>query len=72
MTELTFAFSCQLNDEEDYIPAGSVVKFDEKARVHEGFIAVIITEGLSYNDEPVQFVPFTDHFLKDSFVELRD
>jgi hypothetical protein len=72
MKELTFAFSCQLNDEEDYIPTGSVVKFDEKARVHEGFIAVIITDGLSYSDEPVQFIPFTDYFMKDSFVEFRN
>jgi hypothetical protein len=68
--ELTFAFDCQLN-EEDYIKAGTKVKVSETGKQYEGYAAVVITDGYSYHGEPIQFIPFVDHFLKESFVELR-
>jgi hypothetical protein len=69
--ELTFAFDCQLNDEEDYIKAGTKVKVSETGKQYEGYAAVVITDGYSYHGEPIQFIPFVDYFLKESFVELR-
>jgi hypothetical protein len=68
--ELTFAFDCQLN-EEDYIKAGTKVKVSETGKQYEGFAAVVITEGYSHKDEAIRFIPFVDHFLKESFVEFR-
>lgn len=70
MKTLTFALDCQLNDE-DYIKEGTVVQVAEDAKQYEGFAAVVITDGWSYDDKPVKFIPFTDHFSKASFVELR-
>jgi hypothetical protein len=71
MKELTFAFDCQLNDEEDFIKAGTKVKVIDDGKQYEGYAAVVITDGYSYHGEPIQFIPFVDHFLKGSFVELR-
>lgn len=72
MKQLTFAFDCQLNDDEDYIKEGTVVQVaTDVIRQHEGFMAVTITEGYSYNGDPIQFVPFTDYFTHKSFKELQ-
>jgi hypothetical protein len=71
MKTLTFAFDVQLNDDEDYIKEGTKVQIADTSRQHEGFAAVVITEGFSYHGEPIEFVPFVDHFMNESFVELR-
>lgn len=71
MKTLTFAFDVQLNDDEDYIIEGTVVQVADVWKQYEDSTAVIITEGYSYNGDPIQFVPFVDHFMNRSFVELR-
>jgi hypothetical protein len=72
MTEVTFAFDCQLNNDEDFMKQGQKVTVVTTGKQYDGFIKVRITDAYSYNDEPIQFVPFSDHFLKESFIELRD
>jgi hypothetical protein len=71
MKTLTFAFDCELNSDMDYIKTGTKVKVVDTWKQYDGFAAVVITEGYSYNDEPIQFIPFVDHFKNESFVELR-
>jgi hypothetical protein len=72
MTEVTFAFDCQLNDDEDFMKEGQKVTVVSTGKQYEGFIKVRITDAYSYNGELIQFIPFTDHFLKESFIEFRD
>jgi hypothetical protein len=72
MKELTFAFDCELNTDQDYIKAGTKVEVIEVGKQYVGFVKVRITDGFSYDDKPIQFIPFTDHFSIASFVELRD
>jgi hypothetical protein len=72
MKELTFAFDCQLNDDEDYMKEGQKVTVVTTGKQYEGFVKVRITDAYSYDGKPIQFVPFTDHFSTASFVELRD
>lgn len=72
MKVLTLAFSVQLNDEEDYLPKGMMLQVDESYPInYDGFVAVKVTNGLSQTHEPVTFVPFTDHFRRECFVELN-
>jgi hypothetical protein len=70
--EVTFAFDCELNsDYQDYIKAGTKVQVVETGKQYEGFTKVLITNGWSYDGEPITFDPFTDHFSHESFEELR-
>jgi hypothetical protein len=70
--ELTVAFDLELNCDEDFLPKGKRLKVVEDAREHEGYIAVLITDALSYNNEPVEFIPFVDYFTPESFVEYKN
>jgi hypothetical protein len=69
MKEVTFKFDCELNCDSDYIKAGTVVKVVETGKQYEGFVKVLITDGFTYDDKPIQFVPFTDHFSAVSFLD---
>lgn len=71
MKTLTFAFDCQLNDNEDYIKEGTIVQVADVWRQHEGFTPVIITEGYSYIDKPIVVEKEIIYFMNESFVELR-
>lgn len=70
MKTLTVKFDLQLNDDEDFLKEGMKLRFAEEARVHEGFVAVEITNAFSHEGDPIEFVPFVDYFTPASFVEL--
>lgn len=69
--ELTFAFDCQVDDYENYVKAGQVVKVSDTWRKHEGFTPVIITDGYTFTDQPITFDPMEIFFMSECFVELR-
>jgi hypothetical protein len=70
MKTLTFLFDCEINDDSDFIKSGTVVEMDETAPKYTGFTAVMITEGFNNDGEPIQFIPFSDHFSNACFAEL--
>ncbi|MEH7116161.1 hypothetical protein V7128_01880 [Neobacillus vireti] len=72
MKELTFKFDCELNSDSDYIKGGTKVQVVQTGKQYVGFVKVLITNGFSYDDKPIEFVPFTDHFSIASFVELSE
>ena len=75
---LTFNGNHQLNDE-GYCPDGMSVDLADK--VHEGFAAkrwdqgfvpVVITEAMDWNDEFIEVEPQTEWFSKVAFKEYED
>jgi hypothetical protein len=70
MKTLTFAFDAQLNDQEDYIPAGTQVKVYNTWRQHEGFTPVLVEAALTYKGKPIT-VNQVEYFTNQTFVENR-
>lgn len=71
MKTVTFAFDCQLNNQEDFIKEGSVVEVsDNEFYIHryENSIPVIITEGYNCKGKKIAFEPYVEWFMKESFV----
>jgi hypothetical protein len=71
MTKLTFAFDCQLNDEEDYIKEGTIVEVYPHLKNGEEFTAVIIDKAWSYEGEELNPYPTYEIFMNTAFKELR-
>lgn len=71
MKQLTFAYDCAVNDNEDYVKEGTKVMVADVWKQHEGFTPVIITEGYTYYDKPKTFEPEIIYFMNESFIELR-
>jgi hypothetical protein len=53
------------------VKEGTIVQVAENVKQYDGYAAVIITEGYTYNEVPVKFEPFVDYFTLKSFVEYR-
>ena len=73
-TFVTFALDVQLNDDEDWIASGTKVKVsDSKFHLirYEDAIPVIITEAFDIDEDKVEFTPYVEWFMKNSFVETR-
>lgn len=67
---LTFAYDCQLTDNEDYVKAGTVVELSNFSGKHKGFVGVRVTEAYDYKDDPIE-VDDVCWFSTGSFKELR-
>lgn len=74
MKTLTFAFDCQLNDNEDWIKGGTVVNVSDNPfylKRHKDATPVIITEVYNYEGEKIEIVPTVEWFINSSFEELK-
>lgn len=72
--ELTFAFSVQLNDNEDFIKEGTVLKVSNNPyylKRFEDATPVIITEAYTHNGEKITGMHYTEWFSNETFVELK-
>jgi hypothetical protein len=73
MKTLTFAFDCQL-DNEDWIKEGTVVMVSDNEYYVKRFrdsTPVIITEAYTYEGEKISIPDTVEWFDNNSFVELR-
>jgi hypothetical protein len=73
MKTLTFAFDCQL-DNEDWIKEGTVVMVSDNEYYVKRFrdsTPVIITEAYTYEGEKISIPATVEWFDNNSFVELR-
>jgi hypothetical protein len=74
MKKLTFAFDVQLNDQEDFIAAGTQVEVSDNPLYlnrHNDFTPVIITSAYNYNGKTIKINQITEWFSNNSFIELR-
>jgi hypothetical protein len=72
MDKLTFAFDCQLNDQEDFIKEGTTVKVYDHPLKKEGFTAVVISSAFNYKEEEITFPSNYEWFSNAAFKELRN
>ena len=73
---LTFKHDTQLNNQEDYIPAGTVVSIPTNlhesylsTQLSHGHIPVIINHAYTYNGEYITLDPTIEWFSPDAFEE---
>jgi hypothetical protein len=74
MKTLTFAFDVQLDQDENYIEEGTVVKVSDSPfhlNRWEDSVPVIITEAFSYEGKKFSIPATVEWFMKSSFAELR-
>lgn len=69
---LTFKMDCQLNDNEDWIAAGTKVEvsINQFHHKYKDSAPVIITEAYDYYGNPVKINPMVEWFGNSSFEEL--
>jgi hypothetical protein len=72
MKELTFAFDCQLNDQEDYIKEGTKVKIYDHPLKKPGFTPVIIESAHTYKEKAIKVPSKHEWFANTAFIELRN
>jgi hypothetical protein len=62
-----FKCDCELNQEEDWIKAGTSVEIANHWKQVDGMTPVIITKGYSFNGNPKQFTPYVEFFMNEAF-----
>jgi hypothetical protein len=70
MIKLTFAFDCQLNDNEDYVKEGQEVELYPYPIHKEGFTPVRIKKAFSFEGDPIK-TNEVHWFTSSSFKEYR-
>jgi hypothetical protein len=68
MKELTFAFDCQLNDQEDYVKEGTKVKVYDHPLKKPGFTAVIIKKAINCQGNTINLMPKYEWFVNVAFM----
>lgn len=72
MKELTFAFDCQLNNQEDYVKEGTKVKVYDHPLKKPDFTAVIIEKAINCQGNTINLMPNHEWFVNAAFIELRN
>jgi hypothetical protein len=71
MMMLTFAFDCQLNNNEDYIKEGTKVRVYNHPLKKQGFTAVVIEAAFNHKGKEITFPSTYEWFSNAAFKELN-